>query len=268
MTIRQPAVAGRFYPGNASALSRWLAGAAAPPPSPKRALGVVAPHAGYVYSGAAAGKVISGVEITQTVLLLGPNHTGLGAKAAIMSEGAWATPLGAVEIDSPFATALKAGCPTLVEDASAHAHEHSLEVMLPFLQYLRPGVKIVPIAFMLRSLGEIEQTGASIGRVLRSWPERVLMLASSDMTHYEPAEVARKKDSLAIERVVALDPEGLLRTVGGHGISMCGVVPTAVMLYAARELGASEAENPVYTNSGEASGDYGSVVGYAGMVVA
>lgn len=265
--IRHPVVAGRFYPGDPAVLAGYLSEAVKPPETPTNALGVMAPHAGYVYSGATAAAVLAQVAVPPTVLLLGPNHTGRGTAASIMSSGEWETPLGSCRIDEPLAQFLKTRCDTLVEDDKAHEYEHSLEVMLPFLLHRRPDVKIVPIAFMLRNAEAIETTGRRIGLALREWGEPVLMVASSDMTHYETAKEARRKDALAIERVLALDPLGLMRVVGAERITMCGVVPTAVMLYAALEMGAKSAANPVYTNSGEVSGDFSSVVGYAGIIV-
>lgn len=264
--LRPAVVAGRFYPAEESRLRGYLKGLSRPV-HPMAALGVLAPHAGYIYSGRAAGETLGAVRIPDTVLLLGPNHTGRGTPASIMGSGAWRTPLGDVAIDAALAGALKAACPQLVEDHTAHDQEHSLEVMLPFLQYANPAVTIVPIAFMLRSAKTIEEVGRCVGRTLKEYGREVLIVASSDMTHYESAEEAREKDMAALERIVALDPAGLLATVFGNGITMCGVVPAAVMLWATRELGANRARLTVYTNSGEVSGDTSSVVGYAGVVV-
>ncbi len=262
---RDPVVSGRFYPGSAERLSEFIHSVSRPRPAP--ALGVMVPHAGYVYSGATAARGFDAVEITPTVLLLGPNHTGYGTAASIMSSGSWRTPLGASVIDTGLAEALKLACPLLKEDASAHKQEHSLEVLLPFLQTRRPDVKIVPIAFMLRSTDAIMQVGRELGEALSAWPERVLIVASSDMSHYEPAKAAREKDALALESMVQLDGKGLLNTVAHHHISMCGVIPAAIMLEAAKALGADHAVELAYTNSGEATGDYSSVVGYATVTV-
>lgn len=262
---RRPAVAGQFYPGDAGELRAFLEGAVPRDAEPEAALGVVAPHAGYVYSGGVAGRVFGRVRVPDACVLLGPNHTGLGTRASIVSRGSWLTPLGVAPIHEPLADALKAACPLLEEDAVAHAHEHSLEVEVPFLQYRNPSVRIVPVAFLLRSQAEVEEAGEGIASVLASWPEPVLLVASSDMTHYEPDRRAREKDAVAIERVLALDPAGLLDTVKRDRISMCGVIPTAVLLVAARRLGATRGELVAYATSGEASGDFDRVVGYAGM---
>jgi AmmeMemoRadiSam system protein B len=265
---RKPAVAGTFYPGSAGRLQAFLEDAVKPASEPLVAVGVVSPHAGYVYSGRVAGAVFGRVAVPDTVLLLGPNHTGMGTPASIMSQGAWVTPLGNVPIAADLASALKAASPILEEDALAHAHEHSLEVQVPFLLHRNPAVRIVPVAFMLRTFAEVEEVGLSIAEVLKTRPDPVLMVASSDMTHYESAERAKDKDAKAIERVLELDAQGLLDTTKRFGITMCGAIPTAVLLVAARALGATRGDLVTYATSGDVSGDYGSVVGYAGIVIA
>lgn len=264
---RQPVVAGRFYPGNPDQLRKYLTQAMTNPGPKRKALGVISPHAGYIYSGGAAAAALSSIEITPTVILLGPNHTGRGTPASIMSRGAWRTPLGDAPIDEELADELKKKCPLLREDHTAHEFEHSLEVQLPFLQHQNPDVKIIPICLMLRTPADMEQLGKAIGNVLKERTGRTLILASSDMTHYENAETARQKDTLAIKRILALDPAGLYETVCNEKITMCGVVPATVMLHAALLEGAKRAETIIYTNSGNVSGDHNSVVGYAGVVV-
>lgn len=264
---RKPAVAGQFYPGSPERLRAFLREAVRLPAEPVRAVGIVVPHAGYVYSGKVAGEVFARVSVPEAVILLGPNHTGVGTPASVAAQGAWVTPLGPVPIHEELAAALLAACPILEPDTLAHAREHSLEVELPFLQHRNPEVRIVPIAFMLRNFDAIDAVGRAIARVLASWPEPVLLVASSDMSHYEPQETARSKDEKAIEKVLALDPRGLLDTTARHRITMCGVVPAAVLLIAALELGATKAELVAYATSGDASGDYDQVVGYAGLVV-
>ncbi|HSH68977.1 MAG TPA: AmmeMemoRadiSam system protein B, partial [Deferrisomatales bacterium] len=255
--IRNPAVAGQFYSNDPVALRSYLTAALATDvPATPEVFGVVSPHAGYIYSGAVAGAVFGRVQVPGTVLLLGPNHTGVGTAASIVSSGAWATPLGTSEIDTGLAEALKAACPLLQEDTRAHAREHSLEVQLPFLQVCNPQVCIVPIAFMLRRFEEIEQVGRAIAAVLTTWPNPVLVVASSDMTHYESRAEAERKDRLAIDRVLAVDGAGLLATAREHGMSMCGVVPTAVMLVAAAAGGATGGELVRYATSGDTTGDY------------
>lgn len=264
---RNPVVAGSFYPGSQAALEAYLSENLHVLPQLIKAVGVVSPHAGYVYSGGVAARAFGAVEVPDTVLLLGPNHTGRGTEASIMSSGAWRTPVGEAAIDEELAQALKTGCSLLKEDESAHAGEHSLEVQIPFILARNPDVRIVPIAFMLRSADRIEQTGREIGKVLKEFSRPVLMVASSDMTHYESLQSAEEKDAAAIAMVEALDCRGLLDVCARRRITMCGVVPTAVMLAASLELGAQAGRRIAYATSGEASGDFDSVVGYAAMVV-
>jgi AmmeMemoRadiSam system protein B len=265
--LRKPAVAGQFYPSNPDRLRDFLAEATRSPTEPAPAIGVVCPHAGYVYSGRVAGAVFGRVQVPDAVILLGPNHTGMGTPASIVSRGAWATPLGPAAIHEELADAVKSANPLFEEDSLAHAHEHSLEVQVPFLLHRNPSARIVPIAFMLRAFAEVEEAGEAVAAALGAFSGPVLMVASSDMTHYERHEQAKEKDAKAIEKVLQLDPRGLLDTTKRFGITMCGVIPTAVLLIAARRLGATQGELVTYATSGEASGDYQSVVGYAGMII-
>jgi AmmeMemoRadiSam system protein B len=262
---REPAVAGRFYTDDPRALARevddFLAvrGARAP------AFGVVAPHAGYVYSGTIAGAVYATVSVPARVIVLGPNHTGLGRPEALWpAEGGWRTPLGVVPVDAALTGAL-AGGPGVELDRAAHLREHSLEVQLPFLQRARPNVALAALCLGPLDLGECERLGRTVAGAARE--AGALVVASSDMSHYVTAETAREKDQLAIDRILALDPEGLHRTVRRERIGMCGVIPATVMLFAARELGAARADLVRYGNSGDVSGDMRHVVGYAGLVV-
>lgn len=264
--VRQPVVAGQFYPGQKAALKeivqRYLAQG-----KPQPALGVVSPHAGYIYSGAIAGQVFSATQVPDRVIILGPNHHGLGHPAAVFAKGSWLTPLGETAIDEQLCGRLLAGCPLLAEDEVAHGSEHSLEVQLPFIQALAPHATIVPICIGHNGLEDLLRIGQDIGRVLKGEKEDVLVVASSDMTHYESAHDARTKDRLALDRILALDPEGLYRVVMEKGISMCGVMPVVVMLTIALELDASKATLVRYGNSGEVTGDETEVVGYAGLTV-
>jgi AmmeMemoRadiSam system protein B len=265
--IRHAVVAGQFYPGSPRELDREVrlltrdAGVKIP------ARGIIVPHAGYVYSGAVAGEVFSSVEIPDRHIIFGPNHTGIGADAAIMTRGTWRMPWGEVPIDEDLAGRLLAASPLLSEDLSAHSGEHSLEVQLPFLKRFRERYRFVPVALGRLSLPDCRSLGEGIAGVIREDPSPPLLIASSDMTHYEPDAIARKKDDKAISRILALDPEGLYRTVRSERITMCGVIPATVMLFAALSLGASEARLIKYATSGDASGDYGQVVGYAGLAI-
>jgi MEMO1 family protein len=270
--LRPPAVAGRFYPANPQRLRVDLEGYLTAPVNAHleakiKALGCVVPHAGYIYSGHVAGAVYRRLVPSDRVILLCPNHTGMGEPLAIMSEGAWRTPLGDALIDAELAAGLKQRMPLLAEDVEAHRSEHALEVQLPFLQVLVPGFQFVPITVGTSSFEALSALGVAIGKVLADRNERVLIIASSDMNHYESDEVTRVKDRRAIEQLLALDPRGLYDTVREHKISMCGYGPAVIMLTAAKKLGATKAELIRYATSCDVSGDKDMVVGYAGIAV-
>ena len=265
--VRQPAVAGQFYPGSSQELLATVRQCLDPEATPTPALLAVCPHAGYIYSGATAGKTLSRVTIPRRVVVVGPNHRGAGAAAAVMSQGQWLTPLGPVALDAELGQRLLAGSRLLSEDARAHQMEHSLEVQVPFLQVLQPELSLLPICLGWLDYDQCAEIGHDLATAIRGLHEPVLLLASTDMTHYESAPAARAKDSQALERVLSLDPKGLYDVVRARGISMCGVLPTTACLAAALELGAKSAELVEYTNSGAASGDFAQVVGYAGLIV-
>lgn len=262
---REPAVAGRFYTDDPAALVRQVDRFLAAGGEKVRARGVVAPHAGYVYSGAVAGAVYARVEVPPRVIVLGPNHTGLGRPAALWPDGAWRLPAGDVPIDAGLTAALAAS-PLVERDAEAHALEHSLEVQVPFLARARPGVAIAALCLGPLSYDDCEALGSEVARAAAD--AGALVVASSDMSHYVPAETAREKDHRAIAKLLALDPRGLYDTVRREKITMCGIVPATVMLVAARALGATRAELVRYANSGDVNGDTRQVVGYAGVVIA
>lgn len=266
--IRQPAVAGQFYQGDAAALHSDVARLIIPSASPEKVLGVIAPHAGYLYSGSCAGILYGSIHIPATVIILGPNHHGIGQAAALYPDGEWLTPLGSVPLDRKLSDLIRAHAPLVREDTQAHRREHSLEVQLPFLQFLRPDVAIVPLCLGFGDFGTCRELGEGIAAAICDFGEDVLIVASSDMTHYESAAAAQVKDELALARALDLDPQGLLDVCRSHGITMCGVVPATVMLVAAKILGASKARLISYTNSGEVNGDFRQVVGYAGVSVA
>jgi|SRR5580765_562524 len=268
--VRRPAVAGRFYPGNPDDLRTEALGYLSQSPSTEplaRALGCIAPHAGYMYSGHVAGAVFSRIEVPRLCLVMCPNHTGMGRALAIMSEGSWETPLGEIQIDDGLAHSLMRQFPALQEDAAAHRAEHAAEVELPFLRLRQPDLRFVPVALGTGQFEVLEQLGIAIADVIAKYPERVLIVASSDMNHYEPDAVTRVKDHRAIERILTMDPHGLFDVVTQQDISMCGFGPAVVMLTAARRLGAKSAELVKYATSGDISGDRDMVVGYAGVVV-
>jgi len=266
-TVRAAAVAGQFYPLNPRTLRESLHSYIDPEARRVPALGCIVPHAGYMYSGHVAGAVYSHIEVPARCVVLCPNHTGQGTPLSIMSSGSWGTPLGSVVIDEELADALRQQFPWLSEDAMAHRTEHAIEVQLPFLQSVRPDVRFVPIAIGTRQFEVLEGLGLAIGDVLASFGDKVLIVASSDMNHYESDPVTRVKDQKAIERVLALDARGLYDVVMEEQISMCGFGPTVAMLTATQRLGATRAELVKYATSGDVSGDRQMVVGYAGMVV-
>ncbi len=267
--LRHPAVAGRFYPRDPEDLRAEVRGylSQSVTQAPVRALGCIAPHAGYVYSGHVAGAVFARVEIPRRCIVMCPNHTGMGRALATMSEGVWETPLGEVPIDAELAAALKERLPALEDDPAAHRAEHAAEVELPFLQERQPELRFVPIALGTGRFEILEQLGTALADVIAAQKDSILIVASSDMNHYESDAATRVKDHRAIERILTLDPRGLFDVVTQQDISMCGYGPAVAMLTAARQLGAKSAELVKYATSGDVSGDRDMVVGYAGVVV-
>jgi AmmeMemoRadiSam system protein B len=265
--IRQPAVAGQFYTDDEAKLKAELISLVTPATNAQRVVGAIAPHAGYLYSGAVAGDLYSRIALPSAVIILGPNHHGIGASTSLYPDGEWSTPLGSVAINSRLAALVKNHAPQVAIDTVAHQFEHSLEVQLPFLQHIRPDVTIVPLCLGFGDFARCRSLGEGIARAIREYGEEVLIIASSDMTHYEAVAAARLKDEQAILKVLALDPEGLVQVCRAEGITMCGVIPAAVMLVAARELGASKAELLRYATSGDVTGDKRQVVAYAAMTV-
>lgn len=264
--VRKPAVAGYFYPRTAAELKSLLGGMVDPQAQKEKALAVVSPHAGLIYSGYVAGAVFSSVVLPERFVLLGPSHRGQRSVFGIMEGGIWETPLGKVPVDEALAAAIIRGSSMIRSEEEAHEEEHSLEVQLPFLQYLKTGFSIVPLSVSPTADYEgLEELGRALAAAVRETGPEVLIVASTDMSHYVSQETARKKDFLAIERIQALDARGLYEVVHRESISMCGFQPTVAALLAARELGAHRADLVRYMTSGEASGDYAQVVGYAGL---
>jgi AmmeMemoRadiSam system protein B len=258
---------GKFYSRDKERLIHYLDRVLATDAPRVQARAVIMPHAGYAYSGAVAAKTITKVKVPDTVLLLGPNHTGLGRPYSLMSTGVWKTPLGEVPVQEPLAKLLLEHSEFICEDETAHVHEHSIEVQLPFLQYLNAKVSIVPIVVSDQVSSHFTFVAGEMAKALTAFEKPVLIVASSDMTHYEPQEKAKSNDAVAIEAILALDPVKLLAKVKKLSISMCGVAPVALALFMCRELGARRAELIEYQTSGDTSGDYASVVGYAGVVI-
>ena len=264
---RTPAVAGTFYPANAASLGRLVEEFSLPEQKRIKAKGIVSPHAGYIYSGSVAGKVYSSVEVPGTVIVIGPNHTGYGSKAGILPEGVFSMPGFSMEIDHELAASIMKNSDVIEEDSDSHMHEHSLEVQLPFIHYHNPTAKIVPLCVMGRGYDFVSSLGNALAKSIRDYGKDVLIVASSDMTHYESQQIAREKDNLAIEKVIGLDPFGLMKITVERDISMCGVIPVAIMLISAKQLGAKKAKLVDYKTSGEVTNDYDEVVGYAGIMV-
>jgi AmmeMemoRadiSam system protein B len=267
--IRLPAVAGRFYPDDPERLRADVDSFLASGGKEKkvRACACLVPHAGYMYSGKVAGEVYGRLDVPARVILLGPRHFPRGAPLAILSEGAWQTPLGMASIDRLLAEKIVRAFPLLREDAVAHSAEHSLEVQLPFLQRLAPSFAFVPIVIGPAQWEPLEALGHALASVIAAEREPILLIASSDMNHYESDSVTRVKDSKAIDRILALDARELFDTVRDERISMCGYAAAVAAVIAARELGATEAELVRYATSGDVNGDMQEVVGYAGMVM-
>lgn len=265
--IREPIAAGQFYPGSSDGLRGMLESMVDDRADKVEAIGLISPHAGYIYSGMVAGAVISKIKFGDTFVILGPNHTGRGKGFSIMTKGSWVTPLGDTEIDAELGKQILRSSSYLEEDYVAHQFEHSLEVQVPFLQYFNPDVRIVPIV-MAQARGNVyKKIGKELAGAIKESKKKVIILASSDMTHYEPQESARKKDNKAIEAILNLDEDELLRRVAEFDISMCGYAPVVSLIAAAKEMGATKAELVKYQTSGDASGDYSSVVGYAGILL-
>jgi AmmeMemoRadiSam system protein B len=266
-TVRPAAVAGKFYPGDPKKLAASVRSYMVADQQPEMVLGCVVPHAGYMYSGHVAGAVYARVRVSRRCIVLCPNHTGLGTPLSMMTRGAWQTPLGDVGIDVELADALMQEFPLLTDESLAHRTEHAIEVQLPFLQTLRSGIRFVPIALGTRQFDVLEGLGFAIADVLSGIDEPVLVIASSDMNHYESDPVTRVKDEKAIEQILALDARGLYDVVMQEEVSMCGFGPTIAMLTAARQRGATQGDLVKYATSGDVSGDRQMVVGYAGIVV-
>lgn len=266
--IRPPAVAGYFYPGEPIALQRELDRCLKRAPSAKsQALAIVVPHAGYKYSGAVAGEVYDRVQISDRVVILSPNHTGEGVPYSLMTEGSWRTPLGDARIDADLASRFQRNCPLLEEDAAAHQAEHSLEVQIPFLQRLKADFSFVPLTLSYVPFERCAEVGRALARTIRETSEPVLIVASSDLNHYQDQATTEAKDFAVIRRIEALDPPGLYETVRKERISMCGIIPVTVALVACLELGAKKAELVRHATSGDVTGDYKAVVGYAGIII-
>ena len=265
---RDPAVAGQFFPGTADELEKTVSAYLTSETPPQKAIGAVMPHAGYIYSGPVAGETAASLVVPRTVIVLGPNHTGMGPAVSVYPGGSWRMPFGEVPVNSSLVEQILKRCELAHPDQLAHLREHSIEVQLPFLLYARRDeFDFVPITVSRLGKDECRMIGKALADVIMDKKEDILLVASSDMTHYESHQSAKAKDSEAISKILDLDPDWLMDTVASRQISMCGIFPTTIMLHAAMALGATSARLVRYTTSGEVSGDYEKVVGYAGIIV-
>ena len=278
MRVRRPCVAGMFYAGTEEALRAQIEGCFTHRLGPgelpevmdrklQNTVGLVCPHAGYMYSGPIAAHAYHHLAADgrpDTIIIMGPNHSGWGSALAIMSGGVWRTPLGDVEIDARIAERIVRESRIIDIDDSAHAHEHSIEVQLPFLQYLYGSTfKFVPICFLMQDLRSSREVGEALARALSG--ENALIIASTDMTHYEPQRMAERKDRMAIGAVLKLDEGEFYNIVERNRISVCGYGPVVAAVTAVKALGAEKAQLLCYKTSGDITGDYSQVVGYTSI---
>ena len=274
--VRRPTQAGAFYEGTSDALKQQIEncftdklGPGKLPEVaktyPKHVIGLICPHAGYMYSGPVAAHAYYALAVDgkpDVVVLLGPNHTGVGSGLAVMNEGFWRTPLGDVEVDRETANKLVRESRIIDIDDSAHRDEHSIEVQLPFLQYLyQSSFKIVPVCFLMQDISSAREVGQAVAKALLD--KKAIIIASSDMTHYEPQESAERKDKKALDAIVAMDEVRFQSTIETYNITACGHGPIAALITAAKILGGTEARLLCYKTSGDVTGDRSSVVGYA-----
>ena len=268
--LRLPAVAGRFYPANPNELASVVRRLSVPGDASSwekfSVTACLVPHAGYMYSGAVAGEVFGRIALPKKIMILGVRHFPRGESAAVLTSGAWRTPLGDAPIDTELAMALRDACPRLREDAVAHSQEHSLEVQIPFLQVLAPGFSFVPLALGTVRFEDLVSVGEAVARVLTAAKEPVVLLATSDLNHYEDDATTRVKDAKAVKKLLALDSRGLFDVCREEKISMCGLGPAVATITALRVMGVTRGALVRYATSADVSGDTSSVVGYAGIV--
>jgi len=263
--VRTPAVAGMFYPSHPAQLRTAVERLLVREREARPVRAAVVPHAGYIYSGATAGRVYACAALPVRLLVLCPNHTGIGPPVSVYARGAWRTPLGEVPVDEALASSLLEACPLCEADESAHRREHAIEVQLPFLQVLLGEPRVVPVVVGTSDFAALASLGAGLAEAVRSSGGEAAILVSSDMNHYESARENRRKDDLALAPLLALDAAGLHRVVREQHISMCGAAPAVAAIVAARALGAAEADLVDYTHSGQVTGDDEEVVSYAGV---
>jgi len=264
--IREPAVSGQFYPSSPEELKTMIRGMVDEKALKEDVIGYYAPHAGFIYSGPVVGATVSRVNFKDTVVILGPSHTGAGEPFSILTEGTWRTPLGDVEIDTVLAKAILANSNHLQEDRLAHLQEHSIEVQLPFIQYFKPDIKFVPILLSHTNAAIYRSIGMAIAKAIKDTAKAVVIVASGDMNHYESQKITHTKDRQAIESILKLEPVELLERVHDFQISMCGYGTAACLIYATKEFGPVKTELVKYQTSGDITHDFSAVVGYAGIL--
>jgi hypothetical protein len=264
--IRQPYVAGYFYPSDPDNLRSMIKKMVDLKALKKKAKCLISPHAGYVYSGNVAGRVYSSTILPKNYVILGPSHVYMDSRIAIMKKGEWITPLGNISINQDLAEMICSHADVVREEDDVHKKEHSLEVQLPFLQFFKKEFSIVPLCISYYAdYKDLESLGTAIAKSIKSLEKETLIISSTDMSHQETQEVAQKKDKKAIDQILDLNPKKLIDTVKKENISMCGFQPTAAAIIAAKQLGASKAELVKYQTSGDMTGDFDQVVGYAGI---
>jgi len=276
VTKRPPAVAGTFYPDTEGALRTQIqksflhklgpgSNPAVPGNKNNTVLGLIVPHAGYEYSGPVAAHSyaqLATAGLVESVIILGPNHTGLGSGVSTMTEGEWTTPLGDVPIDTELAKEIVKECDIIDVEEDAHRNEHSIEVQLPFLQYIYPRrFKFVPICMMLQDLQTSIEVGEAVAKVAQQ--HGATIIASSDWTHYEPQKIAEAKDRQAIEAALKMDPKRFQATIEEKRVTACGYGPVTAMIHGVKRIGAEKSSLLTYKTSGDVTGDRSSVVGYA-----
>lgn len=266
MAIRRPYVAGSFYPGEPVELQEYCSSRLGRHSQSQSARAVILPHAGYVYSGKTACSTLSQTKVSNKILMIGPDHRGVGGDFSLFMSGEWETPLGRTAIDSSFTQKLLKECPLLLPDDWAHESEHSLEVLLPFLQFTSPSIRISPIIVGTLNPPLLKQAALEIGRVIADEDEKPFVVISTDMSHYESDAATRKKDAYALDAIKNLDEKALLDAAKKHNITMCGFGPVYMLLCMKQDLGIKKAKLIEYTTSAEASGDFNRVVGYAGFI--
>jgi len=267
--VRDPAVAGQFYPGSKESLLKELGSMTKSGTGDIDAIGAISPHAGYPYSGSVAGATIGSLKAKRHYIIMGPNHTGMGQPFGISSADSWKTPLGKALIDKPLADEIVRISGYVKYDDLSCLAEHSVEVQIPFLQFLNKDFSFVPIIISYADLAVYRSIGSAIAEAIKrlGLKKETAIIASTDMSHYEPSDTAKEKDGMAIDAILNLDESALVDKVSELDISMCGYAPVAIMIAATKELGATEAKLVRYANSGDVTGDYSSVVGYAGVII-